>query len=53
MAHEPLLNKFRADAAFERPIEGTIVHRGWRLTLSGRIDPVIPAGDRLVLREIK
>ena len=41
------------DAVFERPIEGTVAHGGWRLTLSGRVDQVIPRGDRPVLREIK
>lgn len=40
-------------AEFERPIEGGIVHRGWTLTLSGRVDQLVPSTQGLVLREIK
>lgn len=39
----------RTDVQFEVAIEGHLVHRGWRFTLSGRIDQLI--GD--TLREIK
>ncbi len=43
----------RAAAAFEIPIIGRIVHRGWVFSLTGRIDQLIrhPAGS--LLREIK
>jgi Rad3-related DNA helicase len=40
-------------AEFERPIEGGIVHRGWTLTLSGRVDQLVPSAHGLLLREIK
>ncbi|MDF9833169.1 DNA excision repair protein ERCC-2 [Ereboglobus sp. PH5-5] len=42
-------------AQFEIPITGKIVHRGWILTLTGRIDQLIPATENtpLILREIK
>ena len=39
----------RPDVQFEVPIEGRVVHRGWTLTLGGRIDQLV-AGT---LREIK
>lgn len=43
-----------ADAAqFEIPISGQIVHRGWVLTLTGRIDQVLRTPERTTLREIK
>ena len=38
---------------FEVPIEGRLVHRGWTLTLTGRIDQLLRAGPALTLREIK
>jgi len=54
------------DAQFEIPIEGRLVHRGWALTLAGRIDQLLPncragsgdpalqsPGHAAVLREIK
>lgn len=40
-------------AAFEIPITGRIVHRGWTLTLTGRIDQVIGSAGAVTLREIK
>jgi Rad3-related DNA helicase len=43
----------RSDALFEVPITGRLVHHGWTLTLTGRIDQIIPASDALLLREIK
>ncbi len=44
-----------AAAQFEIPITGQIVHQGWTLTLTGRIDQLIPATETapLILREIK
>lgn len=39
----------RPDIAFEIPIEGRLVHRGWTLTLAGRIDQLVGT----TLREIK
>src|SRR5687768_16864767 len=42
-----------ASAEFEIPITGQIVHRGWTLTLTGRIDQIIRTPDRVTLREIK
>ncbi len=40
-------------AEFEIPITGQIVHRGWILTLTGRIDQLIRAAQTVTLREIK
>ena len=40
-------------AEFEIPISGQIFHRGWMLTLTGRIDQSIRQESTLVLREIK
>ncbi|MBP8255713.1 MAG: DEAD/DEAH box helicase family protein [Opitutaceae bacterium] len=39
----------------EVPIEGRVAHRGWLITLSGRIDQVFPASGSTprILREIK
>ncbi len=43
-----------AAAEFEVPVAGRIVHRGWTLTLTGRIDQLQrDGGGRLTLREIK
>jgi Rad3-related DNA helicase len=39
----------RTDLAFEVPLTGTLVHRGWSLTLAGRIDQLVGP----TLREIK
>ncbi|MCC5022783.1 MAG: PhoH family protein [Candidatus Synoicihabitans palmerolidicus] len=41
------------DARFEVTIAGEVVHRGWILKLTGRIDQVVPDGSTTVLREIK
>ena len=43
------------DAQFEVPVSGQIFHRGWTITLTGRIDQLIPATKNtpLILREIK
>ena len=41
------------DAEFEIAIDGRVFHRGWTLTLTGRIDQLVPADGRLTLREIK
>ncbi len=41
------------DATFELPITGRVVHRGWTLTLTGRIDQIIRRGPAVTLREIK
>lgn len=42
-------------ARFEVPIRATVLHRGWRITLTGRIDQWLPAAPPLParLREIK
>lgn len=42
-----------ADAEFEVPINGRIVHRGWTIALGGRIDQIIRLPGGPVLREIK
>ncbi|MBI2510896.1 MAG: helicase [Opitutae bacterium] len=39
----------RPDVAFEIPIEGRLVHRGWTVALGGRIDQLVGS----TLREIK
>lgn len=41
------------DARFEVPIQGRIFHHGWTLSLSGRIDQILPAPGGSLLREIK
>jgi DNA excision repair protein ERCC-2 len=43
----------RSDALFEIPITGRVVHHGWTLTLTGRIDQLIPSDRGITLREIK
>jgi DNA excision repair protein ERCC-2 len=40
-------------AQFEVVINGQVFHRGWTLTLSGRIDQILPGDKGPVLREIK
>jgi DNA excision repair protein ERCC-2 len=43
-------------ASFEVPVSGRVFHGGWTLTLSGRIDQLLPAdgpATPLTLREIK
>ncbi|HVU17314.1 MAG TPA: helicase C-terminal domain-containing protein [Candidatus Didemnitutus sp.] len=44
-----------AEARFEVVIDETVTHRGWRLSLTGRIDQSLPAiaGKSACLREIK
>jgi Rad3-related DNA helicase len=42
-----------ADAEFEVAVEGEMARKGWVIELSGRIDQVVRAGGRAVLREIK
>jgi len=42
-----------SDAAFEVPITGTVLHKGWVLTLTGRIDQIVREQGRATLREIK
>ena len=42
-----------AEAEFEIAIDGRVFHRGWTLTLTGRIDQLVPAATHLTLREIK
>lgn len=42
-----------ATAEFEVPISGRIAHRGWTLTLTGRIDQLARRAAILTLREIK
>jgi Rad3-related DNA helicase len=56
--HNELRNRARQEfpaAEFEVPVEETVTHRRWRLTLTGRIDQRIPAaeGGPELLREIK
>ena len=46
-------NEHAAAAAFEIPITGQVFHRGWMLTLTGRIDQVIRDEHAVTLREIK
>ena len=42
-----------AAASFELPIAGQVAHRGWTLSLTGRIDQIVRRPDGLTLREIK
>lgn len=42
-----------SSARFEVAINGQIIHRGWTIQLSGRIDQVLQQDDILTLREIK
>ncbi len=42
-----------AAAEFELPIDGRIFHRGWTLTLTGRIDQLLRSEPAATLREIK
>lgn len=53
-------NELRAQAVldqpateFEIPISGRVVHHGWTLTLTGRIDQQLRTATSLTLREIK
>ena len=40
-------------AQFEVTINGRVFHRGWTLTLNGRIDQILPGDTGPILREIK
>jgi len=40
-------------AEFEVPLQGRLAHRGWVLTLTGRIDQLLPDAAGLTVREIK
>lgn len=57
--HQQLRSKATAEgsgAAFEVTVDAWVVHRGWRIRLTGRIDQVLPAvgaGGTTLLREIK
>ena len=54
--HNELRARAAADspaAEFELVIAGKIFHGGWTLTLTGRIDQLLRAGDTVTLREIK
>ncbi|MCB1104433.1 MAG: helicase [Opitutaceae bacterium] len=54
--HQELRTRVAAEnaaASFEAVIEGEFVHQGWRISLTGRIDQIIPDATALVLREIK
>jgi DNA excision repair protein ERCC-2 len=42
-----------AAATFEIAVTGRIFHRGWTLTLTGRIDQIVRAESAVTLREIK
>jgi Rad3-related DNA helicase len=42
-----------AAAEFEIPVTGQIFHRGWTLTLTGRIDQIVRGSTFVTLREIK
>jgi len=46
-----------AEAVFEVPINGRLVHRGWTIALAGRLDQVVPAtgtnASLPLIREIK
>jgi Rad3-related DNA helicase len=45
--------EFGALARFEITLSGRVTHRGWTLTLTGRVDQLIRERDSAVLREIK
>ena len=45
--------EYAAAAEFEIPITGQVFHRGWTLTLTGRIDQLVRREDTITLREIK
>ncbi|MDR0354050.1 MAG: hypothetical protein LBI02_12150, partial [Opitutaceae bacterium] len=58
--HHQLRDRAATDhpgARFEVPVTGKIVHRGWTLALTGRIDQILPPRDdrdhAATLREIK
>ncbi len=41
------------NAAFEVSVAGEVFEAGWTITITGRIDQVVPDGSTTVLREIK
>ncbi len=41
------------NAKFEVPIEGKVVHAGWVITLTGRMDQYLPGSKQSLIREIK
>src|SRR5450432_2746758 len=47
------LTQQRTDAQFEIPVGGQIFHRGWVLTLGGRIDQLFVDESGVCLREVK
>jgi DNA excision repair protein ERCC-2 len=55
--HQQLRTRATAEhaeaAEFEIPLDGRIVHRGWTLSLTGRIDQLVRTPGALLLREIK
>jgi Rad3-related DNA helicase len=56
--HEELRARERATesgALFEVPIRAAVIHRGWRIELTGRIDQLVPAQPPrpVLLREVK
>lgn len=54
--HETLRDQLRAAdpaARFELPIETVVPWRGWRVTLTGRVDQVVVREGRAVVREVK
>jgi Rad3-related DNA helicase len=56
--HEELRKREQATesgALFEVPIRAAVVHRGWKIELTGRIDQVVPAQPPrpVLLREVK
>ena len=54
--HQQLRVQATADhpgSEFEIPLAGQVFHRGWTLTLTGRIDQLIRIDGALVIREIK
>ena len=42
-----------SSARFEVTIDGQVIHRGWKIQLTGRIDQVLFRDGRTILREIK
>jgi DNA excision repair protein ERCC-2 len=54
--HQQLRGQATADhpgSAFEIPLTGQVFHRGWTLTLTGRIDQLVRIDGVPVIREIK
>jgi Rad3-related DNA helicase len=54
--HNELRSRAKAETPateFEIPITGRLAHRGWLITLSGRIDQLLRSAAGVTLREIK